>query len=389
MTQITPIEFIDVDSHITEPADLWTSRMSSRSAEYAPKVVADPASGRPRWQVGRHLSFFVTELNHAGWPEFYPSAPTDYSEADPGGWDPAVRLKKLDEHGISAQVLYPNIIGFHSYAFMGMDRDVGLECVRVYNDFQAEFASVDPRRFLPQMFLPFWDVDASIAEMARCRAMGHKGINFGVETQRLGLPPLSHEQWTPLLAQAQDLDLPINFHIGFSLRTSEEMEKRMSAQRADELTWAKNVAMQFMGNGQGICEIIMGGICHRFPRLDFVSVESGFGYIPFLLEALDWQFKGMSCDRIHPDWMLPSEYFRRQVYSTFWFETGVARQVDLYPDNLMFETDYPHPTSLSPGAGSYAKSPQQVIHDNLADLSEEQRRKVLQETAARVYRIGS
>ena len=84
-----------------------------------------------------------------------------------------------------------------------------------------------------------------------------------------------------------------------------------------------------------------------------------------------------------------AEYFRRQVYSTFWFETGVARQVDLYPDNLMFETDYPHPTSLSPGAGSYAKAPQQVIRDNLADLTEEQRRKVLHETAARVYRLGS
>jgi predicted TIM-barrel fold metal-dependent hydrolase len=383
------VPFIDVDSHITEPADLWTSRISSKNAEYAPRVIADPASGRPRWQIGKHLSFFVTELNHAGWPEFYPSAPPDYSEADPGGWDPAVRLKKLDENGITAQVLYPNVIAFHSYAFMGMERNAGLECVRVYNDFQAEFASTDPKRFLPQMFLPFWDVGAAMAEMARCREMGHKGINFGVETQRMGLPPLSDDRWTPLLAQAQDLDLPINFHIGFSMRTADEMEKRMASQRADELTWAKNVAMQFMGNGQGICEIIMGGICHRFPRLDFVSVESGFGYVPFLLESLDWQFRGMSCDRIHPDWLLPSEYFRRQVYASFWFETGIARQIDLYPDNLMFETDYPHPTSLSPGEGSYAKSPQDVIRENLAGLTEEQRRKVLYDTAAKVYRLGS
>lgn len=382
---MTPVKFIDVDSHLTEPADLWTSRVSKKNAEYVPRVVPDPTSGRPRWRLGDHLSFYVTELNHAGWREFYPSAPPDYADADPGGWDPTARVKKLDENGIVAQVLYPNVIGFHAFAFMEMPGDAGLECVRVYNDFQAEFAATAPGRFLPQMFLPFWDVDASVAEMKRCRELGHKGINMGVETERMGLPRLRDEHWTPLLATAQDLELPIDFHIGTAMRTGDEMTKRMMQQRLDELQWAQNVAMEFMGNGRGICEIIMGGICQRFPRLKFVSVESGFGYIPFLLESLDWQFRSMSCDKLNPDWLLPSEYFRRQIYSTFWFETGIARQIDLYPDNVMFETDYPHPTSLSPGPGSYAMSPQEVIKANLSGLTDEQRDKVLYRTAARVY----
>ena len=61
------IPVIDTDSHITEPADLWTSRMSKKHADAAPRVVPDPDTGRPRWQVGPHLLFYATQLNHAGW----------------------------------------------------------------------------------------------------------------------------------------------------------------------------------------------------------------------------------------------------------------------------------------------------------------------------------
>jgi len=384
-TDVMPV--VDVDSHVIEPADLWTSRVAPKYREQAPHVIADPKTGRQRWQVGKRLSFFVTELDHAGWKESYPSSPPDFSEADPGGWDPKVRLAKLDEYGITAQVLFPNVIAFHSASFAEMDRELSLECVRVYNDFQAEFAATDPKRLIPLSVLPFWDLDAALVELRRCKELGHKGVNLGVEMQRIGLPPLSDEHWTPLLAEVQDLDLPVNFHIGFSLRTAEEMENHMSGWRVDELTWAKNVALQFLGNANGIAEIIMSGVCHRFPSLDFVSIESGFGYVPYLLEALDWQFNAMGCDERHPDWLLPSEYFRRQVYASFWFETGIGRQVDLYPDNLMFETDYPHPASLTPGPGSHAPSPQQAIQANLSELSEEQRRKVLYQTAAKVYRL--
>jgi len=72
------------------------------------------------------------------------------------------------------------------------------------------------------------------------------------------------------------------------------------------------------------------GLCDRFPELDFVSVESGFGYIPFLLESLDWQWKGLGAHRQYPDRLLPSEYFRRQVYSMFWFEKDALELLRMY-----------------------------------------------------------
>ena len=48
--------------------------------------------------------------------------------------------------------------------------------------------------------------------------------------------------------------------------------------------------MAFMDNGAAISEVILSGLCHRFPKLKCVSVESGVGWVPFLLEALDWQW---------------------------------------------------------------------------------------------------
>jgi predicted TIM-barrel fold metal-dependent hydrolase len=131
----------------------------------------------------------------------------------------------------------------------------------------------------------------------------------------------------------------------------------------------------------------MRGLCERFSRLNFVSVESGFGYVPFLLEAMDWQYKNNRASQRGSLRLLPSEYFRRQVYATFWFESYVDRLIDLLPDNVMFESDYPHPTSLSPGPGSRADDARTTIARNLAGLPEEIRRKVLHDTAARVYHL--
>jgi predicted TIM-barrel fold metal-dependent hydrolase len=121
--------------------------------------------------------------------------------------------------------------------------------------------------------------------------------------------------------------------------------------------------------------------------LNFISVESGYGYVPFLLDALDWQFENSSARFEYPDMLLPSEYFRRQIYATFWFEHRIGRQIDLYPDNVMFESDFPHPTSLSPGPGSTAKCARDTIEANLADVPDDILRKILHDNAVRVFNL--
>ena len=105
-----------------------------------------------------------------------------------------------------------------------------------------------------------------------------------------------------------------------------------------------------MANMNGVMEILISGICHRHPKLNFVSVESGIGWVPYVLEAVDWQWLNAAGREEHPEMdLLPSEYFKRQVYACFWFEREVAlHTMQMLPDNLLYETDFPHPTCLYP-----------------------------------------
>ena len=377
---------IDVDAHILEPPDLWTGRLSERWGDERPRVVTDPQSGNQRWLVSGKFISGVAHHAPAEWREYYPSRPPTFEDATRGAWDPSARLEWMDRHGIWAQVLYPNLLGFHAWAFLLLDEKLRLDCVRAFNDFQSEFCARDPERLVPLTYLPWWDLDASMAELSRCREMGHRGINFGWQFEKLGLPPLRSDHWDPLLGAAQDLEMSINFHIGFNNATEEEIQRGFNLQ--ETLDMAKNSVMFLTSNVACVAELIMGRICHRFPRLRFVSVESGFGYIPYLIDALDWQFMNNGVSRAHPEMLLPSEYFRRQIYATFWFEKNLVNQIHLMPDNVMFETDYPHPTSLSPGEKSFAPSPRDAILTNLADLPEDTLRKVLHDNAAKVYDLS-
>lgn len=167
----------DVDCHLIEPPDLWTSRVSSKWADMVPHVKFDPKTEEERWYVGNRRLFGVGALAMAGWPEYPPSHPKSMAEIDPAHYEPKARLAHLDEVGVYYQVLHSNILGFNSHVFIEeMDRELANECVRAYNDFLIEWCSADPKRLVPLMMLPFWDVEASAAEIAGpCARSGRGG----------------------------------------------------------------------------------------------------------------------------------------------------------------------------------------------------------------------
>ena len=116
-----------------------------------------------------------------------------------------------------------------------------------------------------------------------------------------------------------------------------------------------------------------------------MSVESGVGWIPFALEALDWQWRNCGVHLEHPEYdLLPSEYFRRQIYGCFWFErdSAVAAIDQIGADNVLYETDFPHPTSMSPGPASVAQRPDDYLRSNFAHLDETSLRKILHDNAS-------
>ena len=228
---------------------------------------------------------------------------------------------------------------------------LALECVQAYNDFLTDWCGVDPDRLLAQMALPLWDMEQCVAEVHRAAKMGHRAVLMTSQPDGLGLPWLPDPYWNPLWETAQDLGLPVAFHIGADRGTP-------IWPGHDRLATVMQLStMLFLSNATCICELIVSGICERFPKLNFVSVESGVGYLPFLLESMDWQWLNQGATVSRPDLRLkPSEYFRRQIYGSFWFEEESARRtLDIFPDNLFYETDFPHPTSISPGPHPFSK----------------------------------
>jgi predicted TIM-barrel fold metal-dependent hydrolase len=379
----TDLLLIDADSHVTEPADVWTSRVPARYVDDVPHVVRDQ-DGRDVWLLDDVMICKVSSTSAAGALPGAENRFKTFEDIHPGSYDADERLRYLDEVGIWAQVLYPNVGGFGGQQFRNMaDLELQILCVRAYNDFLRDWASADPRRLITIASLPFWDVKASVTEIERCAELGFKGILFTGEPQRFGLPTFGDPSWDLLWSAAQASGLPVHFHIGAGEDNVQDLmtPRRPSHGMAGAEAYA-NVNL-FMKNGVQCGDLITSGVLARYPELRFVSVESGIGWIPFVLEAADYAYLNATSESARRSGdLLPSELFYRQVYSTFWFErVAPARLLDELPiDNLMFETDFPHVSCLY---GNVAET----IQANLGHLDDRTRRKLVWGNAARLYRI--
>ena len=176
--------------------------------------------------------------------------------------------------------------------------------------------------------------------------------------------------------------MSINFHIGSSQREMDFYGKTSWPSHGNETRLALGSANLFMGNARVIGNLIYAGVAERFPGCKFVSVESGVGWVPFYLDALDYEMHETMPNDGKKLSLLPSEYYKRQFYSCFWFErTGLVGAIAaLGAETVLFETDFPHPTCLYPDGRDHIRS-------SLAQLDDYTRRRVLQDNAAALYRI--
>jgi predicted TIM-barrel fold metal-dependent hydrolase len=377
---------VDADAHVVEPADLWTSRVAPARSGDVPHVIYNESKMRHEWYIGDEYLTLAPAGAVAGWRKPPPANPRSFEEAHPGALDVHERLKVMDDQGIWAEVLYPNVGGFGSGQFMKIE-DVGLrnECVRAYNDFLIDWTSAAPDRFVNVCAVPFWDVKTCVDEVTRAHSIGHRAVLFtGKPDVWWGQPHIADPYWTPLWDVATELGLSISLHAGGG---DPALGWRKSGYRGlpPRTRFTATSIGEFFGSAQTITDLIFGGVLERHPALEFAVVEGGIGWVPFLLELMDYQFVENRVEEVSPELrMLPSEYFRRQVYSCFWFERlGPARLLDaIGADHVLFETDFPHPTSLWP--------PDKVVEQaqtSLSDQSTAVQRKVFFENAARLYHL--
>ncbi|MDE8653993.1 amidohydrolase family protein [Novosphingobium album (ex Liu et al. 2023)] len=384
------IKVIDADTHLTEPHDMWTRRASARFRDRVPQVRM--LNGQRCWVIdgdqsigtGAHPNSSI--LKQGGKVRDLDTfLKLQFEDVHTGSSNVKDRIAVMDAAGIHAQIVYPNILGFGGQASARVDPELRLECVRIYNDAMAELQEESGQRLFPMALLPWWDVAEAVKETERCAAMGLRGININSDPHTTRgddgnmIPDLGTEHWFPLYELCNDRDIPINFHIGASETSIDWMGQQGWPSLPRDLRSGISGAMLFFNNGKVVSNLIYSGILDRFRNLKFVSVESGIGWVPFLMEALDYQLAEIAETKGFEK--QPSEYFKSNFYACFWFEKNDVSDMlhKVGVDNCLFETDFPHPTSLYPIDN---------LEERLSSLTQEDRAKVLSRNAARLYRIA-
>jgi predicted TIM-barrel fold metal-dependent hydrolase len=379
------VKVIDVDTHFSEPLDLWTSRAPASYRDRVPQMKR-LSGGQLVWTIEGDISMGIPcassviagDGGKARGLEFFNWIVTDVHPACSTTKD---RLEVMDACGIHAQIVYPNVLGFGGQGPSAkVDPGLRLLCTQIYNDAAAEMQAESGGRLFPMALLPWWDVGLSVAEAERCRAMGLRGVNINSDPHRHGMADLAGDYWKPLWELCADAELPVNFHIGASDASTSWFAESSWSSLSGEAKLALGSTMLFLSNARVVANLIISGLLERHPKLKFVSVESGVGWIPFILEALEYSIAEASAGAGLT--MAPIDYFRRQVFACFWFErSDLAHQVRrVGVDNVMFETDFPHPTCLYP-------SPLERAAERLVDFTDVERAKVFSGNAAKLYKI--
>jgi predicted TIM-barrel fold metal-dependent hydrolase len=401
---LADISIVDCDAHFTEPPDLWTSRVAASQRDRVPRMQTD--GGVSAWYLGDEVWASVGgNTIRTGVKKVLGSQTVQpFEEIDPSSYQVGARLELLDQMGVYAQILYPNAVGFASNSMFGID-DLALrnEIQHTYNDFLVDIQHESGNRLLPQAVLPIWDMDLTVKEMDRLATEGIRGFTITDKPQVVNMPDLDAPYFAPMWSLANELGSVINFHIGSGglrqLRDSDpavqEARRQGSAVAGPnpDIYWESFgpqrrlaiLATQFyMSNVRVIVNFCMSGMFDKYPNVKISSAESGIGWIPFILEAMEYQLDEMvtTDEEKAVQKRRPTEYFRDHFYVTFWFErVGPTKTLkDIGVNNVFVETDIPHPTCIYPNA-------KQRIADVMGQLAPHARRRVLQDNAVEAYRL--
>jgi len=327
---------ISADSHINEPADLWTSRVAAKWRDRVPRV--ERFEQGDAWVIEGMPGPMPIGLNAcAGQDPRLRQNWVRFDEIRTGGWDPAARVKEIEVAGVDAEVLYPTPrISQSTYA--NADPEMHLVLVQAYNDWLHEYASYDLHRFRALPILPNRGVDQALAEIARVGGRPSTG-GFVIGAYPGGtLQPRPEDD--AVFAALVEQDLTLNVHVSLSNTLPSMLN-----------TLALPAAGRFTGATGHLIDLIFSGVFDRFPDLDLVFAEVDCGWLPYFKEQLD---DGYYRYRFRFDIeKLPSEYVEQHVHFTWVTDTyGIDNRHKIGVDKMLWSSDYPHGNSNYPNAWS-------------------------------------
>lgn len=361
---------ISADSHIDMPwlpVDLFTANATARLKDRMPHV-ADGPDG-PHWTsksghsyglvcgVGPAGAKLVPGQNHRVDRMAEVGLFDDYNKhGKRRPTDPALRLKDAEMDGVDAEVIF----GILGAATRLGDQEAAKEMFRIYNDWLKDFCSYAPNRLIGLACLPYGNVDDAVAEVHRAAKIGLRGLELSCSWD---MAPMFHPMWEPLWQAVNEVNLPLHFHTFPSVSPEERARTPKEVQRAAMFTRVSGFQLNLSNI---IAGVIGAGVLERYPKLRISFGESGIGWIPYVLDRMDFEWEDRFRDLGLK--MKPSDYWRRQCKATFQFDRIGAKLIDdLGVETLMWGSDYPHTDGVWPEsskfiAEQFCEVPAHIVH---------------------------
>ena len=391
---------ISVDDHLVEPPEMFEGRLPARFADRAPRVVTlEPGqavarkstqittgdgsatmAGRQAWEYEGKLYTQVGLNAVAGRTDFRAqrTEPTSFADMRPGCFDVHARIADMDLAGIWASVNFPSVItGFCGTVFAKSDdRDLGRAVMQAWNDwFFEDWYGPYPQRMVPMGITWLTDPVLGAEEVRRNAARDFRAVTLPELPHWLDLPAIGTGYWDPILGACEETDTAICLHVG-----SSGLLPMPEGNRAFE----KSITLFPAYSLLACVEWLWSGVAVRFPGLKIVMAEGGIGWVPMLLDRLDFIATHAAQGA---DWdgdLTPVEVLQRN----FWFCTlddpsTLPALQRIGADRVMLETDYPHSDSTWPKSQSLLHT---RFSDPAAGLTPEDIRLVTHANAAKVFR---
>jgi predicted TIM-barrel fold metal-dependent hydrolase len=376
-------QLISCDDHLDLgqlPPDLWATRLPAALRDRAPFI--EDRNGNAVWICDGKV--WGNWAGKARDPSAAPAPKPLYSALDRGGMtDPSerrpahadLRLQDMDRDGVETQVLFGPI-----FSISTEDPVLRDACYRAYNDFLGELCSAAPDRLIGVPMLPEYP-EAATAELYRlARKGGVRQVNLQIANIKA---PLDDPAWESFWTALEETGIILAWHITVFVGKPSDRSAGKPASVFENTKF-------FMGNFlEPFVDLFAWGILERHPKLRMVMAEAGTGWLPWLVEELDyrhwrlWEAKEYWADKggIALE-TKPSELFRRQIYATFQEDHVAMSLIPFFGEgHLLWASDYPHPDSVWPNSRA-------AIERQMRDLSPEMRRKLTHDNAAALYGLA-
>jgi predicted TIM-barrel fold metal-dependent hydrolase len=364
---------ISVDDHVVEPAHTFEGRLPAAVADRAPRIVETP-EGYQVWEFeGARYTQVGMNAVAGRRPETVKLEPFRFEHMRPGCYDVDARIADMDVNGVWASVNFPSqITGFCGRVFFSAhDRELGLACVRAWNDWLfEEWHEPHPDRIVPLGITYLADPALAVAEIERNAARGFTSVTLPERPHDVGLPSLwDRDHWDPIIAACAATGTVISLHVGSSGLPA-------FPPGAPSLQLG---ATLFGQQSLGACaEWLWSGHAVEHPDLKIAMSEGGIGWVAMLLDRLD---NIIDRSRYGLGWDdRPADVLRRN----FWFCTiddpsTIETRHRIGVDHIMVEVDYPHGDSTWPDT-------QLVIEKAWGHIPPAELRAMCCENAAALYR---